>query len=262
MLTDLFANSFQLFLIVMVRLMGLFTTAPFFSGFGMPVRFKMAFTFFLAILSVPLVVGMGIKAPNNIVEFAVVLTSNFVFGLGIGFLVNLMINSFQTAAQVFSIPMGLGMSEVVDPLSQIQIPALGNFLGILILLLFFRADGHFYLIHLTVESFRAVNIIDIKTLTVLKDGIIKGLIVMFDISLKLALPIIAVTLLLDVAMGLISRVAPQFNVMIMGFNIKLIAGVIVLWLLLPSIVDLGGALITNILKSSQNFILLMKPGGI
>lgn len=262
MLTDFFTNSFQLFLIVMVRIMGLFTTAPFFSGFGMPVRFKMGFTFFLSIICVPLVVGMGLKAPANMAEFAVVLISNFVFGLGIGFLVNMMINAFQISAQVFSIPMGLGMSEVVDPMSQIQVPALGNFLGILILLLFFRVDGHFYLIRLIVHSFSSVDLLTFKSIGVLKDGLIKALTVMFDISLKLALPIISITLLLDVAMGLISRVAPQFNVMIMGFNIKLIAGVLTLWLLLPSIVDLGGSLVNGILKTSQDFIVMMKAGGV
>jgi flagellar biosynthetic protein FliR len=257
MIYDIFINSFQVFLIVFARLMGMFVTAPFFSGMAMPMTMRLGFTFFVSLVSVPLVLTMNVEAAPNLVAYGVQLVSNFILGAGIGFFVFIIIASFQVSAQMFSIPMGLGMNEVVDPMSSIEVPAVGNILGILILFLLIRVDGHFYLIHLIVNSFRTVSVLSFQSIEVLEKGMSAAVMIMFDTGLKIALPIIAITLMLDMAMGLISRVAPQFNVMIMGFNIKLLAGFVILWLAIPVIVDLGMLVINGIMNTAKEILTQM-----
>jgi len=253
-LYDVFVNYFQIFLIVLTRCIGLFMSAPFFSGIAMPFRFKLGFSFFVGLVSVPLVIGMGVKYPADLATLGVSLISNFVFGTAVGYFAYFIVSSFQQSAQIFALEMGLGMNEVVDPISDIQIPAIGNVLGILILFTFLRLDGHFYLVNLVVESFRKVELIDKSIVNIFLKGLLSALIVMFEISIKLALPVIAVTMLLDISMGLISRVAPQFNVMIMGFNIKMVAGFLIVWLVMPVFMDVGEAVIRELFTSSRQLI--------
>ncbi len=254
---EIFNNYFQLFLIILVRCIGIFTSAPFFSGIAMPFRFKLAFSFFVGIVSTPIVIGYGIKFPEDLAVFGVALVSNFVFGVAIGYFAFFIISVFQQAAQIFSIQMGLGMNEVVDPVSDIQVPAIGNILGILLLLIFLRLDGHFYFVNLIVDSFKKVDLIDKNISGIILKGLNGALFVMFEISIKIALPVIAVTILLDIAMGLISRVAPQFNVMIMGFNMKMLAGFIVLWFLMPVLVDVGEHIVTELFNTSLDWVSAM-----
>ncbi|MGC8764985.1 MAG: flagellar biosynthetic protein FliR [Brevinematia bacterium] len=251
---DVFNNYFQLFLIILVRCVGIFMSAPFFSGYIMPFRFKLAFAFFVSLITIPLLIGTGIKTPADLATFGVSLVSNFVFGFAAGFFAFFIVASFQQSAQIFSIHMGLGMNEVVDPVSEVQVPAIGNVIGILILMIFLRLDGHFYLINLIVESFKKVDLIDKNISVIIVKGLSSALIVMFEIALKIALPIISVTILLDISMGLISRVAPQFNVMIMGFNIKMLAGFIVVWFLMPVILNVGEDIIMELINTSKEWV--------
>jgi len=258
MLFDIFVNHFQIFLVVFLRILGLFVSAPFYSGGAMPFRFRLGFTFFVALLSTPLIIGGGLQAPMDIVQYGVMLISNFVFGIGVGFFIFIVITAFQVSAQVFSIPMGLGMNEVFDPMSQMQVPALGNLFGVMVILLIFRVDGHFYMIQVVVDSFGKSALLDGRMIALLKEGLLNSLILMFEIAIRISLPVIAVMLLLDVAMGLISRVAPQFNVMIMGFNIKILAGFLIIWLMLPVISDFGGVIIRGIVDSARDLVISMK----
>lgn len=259
MLYEVFVNNFQLFLCIMIRILGLFMSAPFFSGSATPFRFKLAFAFFASLVAAPLVMASGVKPPADLAEFIIQLLSNFIFGAGIGLFCSFVISSFNAAAQMFSMQMGMGMNEVYDPISDTQVPSVGNMLDILILLLFLRADGHFMLIQLVTDSFQHFDMMTAASTGMLLKGMISALIAMFEIGVKLALPIIGITLLLDIAMGLISRVAPQFNVMIMGFNIKILAGFLMLWLVLPSAMDLGGSVVAGLLQNLQEWIHMMRP---
>lgn len=252
MLSDLVANGFQLFLIVFARLIGLFVTAPFFSGAAVPFRMRIGFAFLVSLLAVPLVAHAGLSVPTDAADFIVKLVSNFITGAGIGFFIYLIITAFQVSAQIFSIPMGLGMNEVVDPLSEVQVPELGNLLGVLIMLLVIRADAHFFMVQVVVNSFSSVDLFSFKSAELLYRGLTQGVSMMFDVAMKIALPIVCISLLLDMAMGLISRVAPQFNVMIMGFNVKILAGFVVLWLTLPPLVNFGTKVVDQAIRSARD----------
>lgn len=245
-----------------MRLIGLFTTAPFFSGVAMPVRFRLALGFFTSLLAVPLVIGMKLVDPNSVTSLAdlgVKLISNFASGAAIGFFLFMIITGFQVSAQIFSIQMGMGMNEIYDPISDTQVPAIGNILGILILLLLIRADGHIYMLQLITDSFRSLDLINLHNSGMILKGFISALMVMFEIALKISLPIIGLTIIMDVAMGILSRVAPQFNVMIMGFNLKLMVGFVAIWLILPSLIDLGDAVMRQLIQNANEWVRFMKP---
>ena len=215
--------------------MGLFFGSPFWSG-NTPVRFKLAIAFFISMIALPLVMSK-ISIPTGMMDFGVMVISNFFFGLGVGYFVYFVLMGFEASARIFSLPIGLGINEVIDPISETQIPALGNLLGFLILLLFIRSDGHFYIVNIIIDSFDVQNLITAGSLGLFVKGLAAGIMKMFEVGLKISLPLIGITMMLDMAMGLISRVAPQFNVMIMGFNLKLLISFVALWFLLPPLIN-------------------------
>ncbi|URA09093.1 flagellar biosynthetic protein FliR [Thermospira aquatica] len=261
MLYEAFYRYFEIFLVVFVRMVGMFTSAPFFSGQALPMRVKLSFAFFVSLVLVPLVVGYNIPQPQGFMELGADMVVNFVIGFGLGSFVYFCVSAFQNAAHMFSMQMGMGINEVYDPMSEQQTPALGNVLGILILLLFLRVDGHIYLVQVVAESFRSFWRLDGTSLNILVKSLGAGIMVLFDTGLRIAFPVIAVSLLLDVAVAMIGRVAPQFNVMIMGFHIKLIVGFVVLWLFLPVLVNVGEALVDQALSDVYRLVRMIKQGG-
>ncbi len=261
MLYEAFYRYFEVFLVVFVRMIGMFTSAPFFSGQALPMRVKLSFAFFVSLVLVPLVVGYNIPQPQGFVELGADMVVNFVIGFGLGSFVYFCVSAFQNAAHMFSMQMGMGINEVYDPMSEQQMPALGNVLGILILLLFLRVDGHIYLVQVIAESFRGFWKLDGTSLNVLVKSLGAGIMVLFDTGLRIAFPVIAVSFLLDVAVAMIGRVAPQFNVMIMGFHIKLIVGFVVLWMFLPVLVNVGEALVDQTLSDVYRLVRMVKQGG-
>lgn len=263
MLYEAFYRYFEVFIVVFVRMFGMFTSAPFFSGQALPMQAKLSFAFFVSLVLVPLVVGYNVPQPQGFVELGVDMIVNFIVGFGIGSFVYFCVSAFQNAAHMFSMQMGLGINEVYDPMSEQQTPALGNVLGVLILLLFLRVDGHIYLIQVIAESFRGFWRLNLDSINVLVKSLTAGIRVLFDVGLRIAFPIIGVAILLDIAVAMIGRVAPQFNVMIMGFHVKLIVGFVVLWLFLPVLVNVGNALVYQVLHDTRAMVrMLQRVGGI
>ncbi len=260
MLFDYFQQHFQTFLNIFARVFGLLLVLPVFST-GIPAMARAGLSFFIALLSTPLVVGLNLLAPvPNIAEYIIHLLSSLIVGLAIGFIVQITVSSIQLSSSIFSNTMGLSFSENVNPLTQDNIPTLGNFLSVMIMLLFIRTESHFVFIEIIIRSFQEIPIIHASSVEALFISIKTAASVILALAFRISLPIIGVTLLLDIAMGLIGRVAPQFNVMIMGWNIKIFIGFVVLWLILPSILDIGTVLFQELHDSILQLIRLSKQG--
>ena len=260
MLFDYFQQHFQTFLNVFARVFGLLLVLPVFST-GIPTMARAGLSFFIALLSTPLVVGLNLLAPvPNIAEYIIHLLSSLIVGLAIGFIVQATVSAVQLSSSIFSNTMGLSFSESINPLTQDNIPTLGNFLSFMIMLLFIRTESHFVFIEIVIRSFQEIPIIQASSVEALFISMKTTASVILALAFRISLPIIGVTLLLDIAMGLIGRVAPQFNVMVMGWNIKIFIGFVVLWLIIPGVLDLGTVLFQELHDSILQLIRLSKEG--
>ncbi|MGL4562223.1 MAG: flagellar biosynthetic protein FliR [Brevinema sp.] len=260
MLFEYFQQHFQTFLIIFARVFGLLLIMPIFSP-NVPALVRAGLGFFVALLASPVVVGMDIlPIPKNLTEFGLIVVSSFLVGLAIGFVVQITVSAVQLSSSVFSTAVGLSLSETVDPLSQTSLPSLGNFLSVIILLLFIRTESHLMFIEIIIRSFRDLPIVGINGTKAILMAMKSSTAIIWLLALRLSMPIIAITLLLDIAMGIIGRVAPQFNVMIMGWNIKLLLSFVMLWLILPGILDFGTVLFKEIHDSIIRLLMLSKQG--
>jgi flagellar biosynthetic protein FliR len=124
---------------------------------------------------------------------------------------------------MFSLQMGFGASQVFDPLSQIQIPLMGQFLNIVAMLIFVNTSGFQKLflvgVYRSFERFRAVDLVlireDVTRQIMLR---LSGL---FQDALVIAFPILGTLVLVYVTMGLLAKAAPQMNLLVLGFPISI-----------------------------------------
>lgn len=242
---DLTVTSFQLFLLVLFRILAMCQVAPLISSSAIPMTARIGFSFFVAVAVFPSVQSLGYAIPGRFAEYFLLAVGEALVGVILGFLLTLIFSAFQMAGQFFSLQMGFGASDVFDPLAQIEIPLMGQLLNLMAMFVFLSIGGFqkFVLIGVarSFESIRAVELAAHRDLFI--QVLLRGLGGLFGQALTLSFPFLGSLLLVSVSMGLLAKAAPQVNLLTEGFPVAIIVAFIVLVLCLPFLVDAFARLI-------------------
>lgn len=173
-------------------------------------------------------------------NFALLMVGEILLGLMMGLFLNVIMAIFQTAGEFFSVQMGLAIAQGVDPSTNIPTPLLGQLFNLIALYVFLSINGFQKLfIGGILRSFEVVQAVDLmKESQYYAAFWISILGQLFVSSFLLALPILGVLLLLSVVLGLLSRTAPQMNLLILGLPLQLSLGIVLLGLAMPQIVQM------------------------
>ncbi len=227
------AFALDSFLLILGRISGLFISAPIFSSKQIPVIVK---ALLLAVLAATLAcfvpVQYGVQV-QNLGQFTAAMVAEIIVGYIIGFAVYVLLAAIQLAGQVMDMQMGFAIVNVVDPQSGAQIPLMGNLTQILALLMYLAVDGHHYLLQAIVHSYKVIPVLGLNLSGEFYQIIVDISVYMFVIAVKIAAPILVVTMTTDIAMGFVARTVPQMNVFIVGLPLKIIVGLLALCMFLP-----------------------------
>ena len=233
------------FLWPFVRVLALIMSAPVLGHRSVPRRVKVGLAALVTILVAP-----GLPTPPPISEQGafLILAQQMLIGIALGFSMHVAFGAVQLAGDMIGLQMGLSFANFVDPQHSGQSPVLGMDLGLLATLIFLSIDGHLFLIQALAESFRLAPIGPEALWGNRWTGLVAWGGELFRIGLHLALPVLAAMLAVNIALGVLTRAAPQLNLFSIGFPISLIAGLAMLALLLPY---LGGPIQTVLLEALQ-----------
>ncbi|MDH5718582.1 MAG: flagellar biosynthetic protein FliR [Spirochaetia bacterium] len=240
---EYFVLNFQVFCVLFARLLAMFGVAPFFGGQALSYFYRVGLAFIISLIVVPVV-----ALPN---EFYDLLKSRFfnliieqlLIGIFIGLSLQFLFAAFQMAGEFFSVQMGFGISEVFDPLSQTSLPLLGTVKNLIGLFVFFVGGSHLLIIEAVVFSYEKIPFLSMNFLLegFKHEGLLKFFVLlssgMFLIALKISLPVMGTLLLVSITVGILSKAAPQMNILMLGFPIKIIVAFIVLAWLSPIIIE-------------------------
>ncbi len=217
----------------LARLLGLFSAAPVFSNRGVSVRVRLAIGLGVAVAIVPVMPPMPAIPPASGVGMMVFVQQMFI-GIAIGFMMRLVFAAVDVAGALIGMQMGLSFATFFDPDSGGQTAVLSDFLSLVATLLFLAVNGHLLLIDVLVRSFEWLPV-GIEPLRAGGWGYVaRAGVTVFAAGLLLSLPIVAVLLVANIALGVLTRAAPQLNLFAVGFPITLTAGFIGLVLVMTS----------------------------
>jgi len=228
-----------------LRISGFVLTAPAASEVAVPGRVKTVLILALAFLLAPLV-----EVPPNLSIFSaagvVAAVLELLVGVSIGMVVQLTFEALVFAGQSISLTMGLGFATLVDPQRGAQVPVIGQMFMIIGTLTYLSINGHLMLIGALAQSFHTLPIGAANV----DQGFLMKVVVwgahVFDTGLLIALPAVIALVIVNLALGVVTRAAPQLNLFGIGFTITLMCGFIVL------LVGLGGIMsgISNLIDSA------------
>lgn len=227
---EAFLYNFQSFLFVLARLLGLFLVAPFFSSDSISFTLRVIFSFLVTLILFPVIGSFMPKVPDNMINYGLIVISELLIGVILGFLVSIVFASFQMAGEFFNSQIGFGYSEILDPVSQTSLPVISTLKNLMATAIFLIIGGHRFLIETLAFSFQRITILqfnpEINTgiMATFRDAI--G--AMFVVSFKIALPVMGILFLVSLAEGLMGKAAQQMNVMSLSFPLKVFIGVFTL----------------------------------
>lgn len=215
------------------RILALVATAPLLGNPSVPVRVKLGLAVMITVLVMPLVEkSLPQIDPASGVGFAILL-QQVLIGIAMGLVMRIVFVAVEMAGELIGLQMGLGFAVFFDPQNSGQIDIVGRFLGVIASLAFLAIDGHLIMIALISQSFSTLPIglegMTNATFTTLANW--GGEI--FKSGLQLSLPVLTALLITNLALGILTRVAPQLNIFAVGFPLTLSIGLLVMALSMP-----------------------------
>ena len=215
-----------------LRVLAVFTSAPVFSSRAFPVRARIALAFLVAFASQESLPQAPVIGFNDPAALGVVVQQVGI-GLALGFAVRVVFAAVELAGEVIGFQMGLNFAAFFDPSLNSQSSAVARFFGQMAALLFVVMNGHLMVLVAVNKSFQAFPI-DQNFLQALGQMKLYQLGTdLFASALWIALPMVGMLMFANLALGFISRVAPQMNIFAIGFPITLVVGLIGIAYTLP-----------------------------
>lgn len=214
----------------LARILALVSSAPVFSNVGIPATARLALGLALTVAVAPALPAMPPIAPGSGVGL-MLLAQQVLIGVALGFTLRIAFTAIDYAGELIGLQMGLSFAQFYDPDSGGTNSVLSQFLGLLAILVFIAMDGHLMLVSLLVQSFSWWPVSTHTTV----DGmaVVHFGAMMFTAGLMLALPIIAALLIVNMALGVLTRAAPQLNLFAVGFPVTIMVGFGLVFLAMP-----------------------------
>ena len=213
------------FILPLFRVGALLMTMPVIGTTLVPKRVRLFFTVAITVVIVPTLPAMP---PVNALDLSALLliAEQILIGALMGFSLTLFFQAFVIAGQIVSIQMGMGFASMVDPTNGVSVAVIGQFLTMLVTLLFLAMNGHLVAFEILTESF-----------TTLPVG--EGLIVnhFWEVVGRLSWVLGAALLVVNIAFGVMTRAAPQLNIFAIGFPLTLVLGLGIFWVGLADILN-------------------------
>jgi flagellar biosynthetic protein FliR len=249
------------FLLIAVRALAMIETAPLLSSESIPQVAKIslagfaAYAVFPSVMEVPYFAGLQVELFG--LSFIFLVIGEGIIGIIIGFYLTILFSAFATAGQFFSLQMGFGASETFDPLSQVENPLLGNYLNLVAMLVFLSLGGFR---ELFLGGFwRSLQTISILSLVAGRGPVItmmaSGLSRLFLDAIIISMPILGTLFMVSLTTGLISKAAPQINILSEGFPISITVAFVLIIATMPFMIEAFGRVVDSGWKTLETLYL-------
>ncbi|WP_345993345.1 flagellar biosynthetic protein FliR [Sulfurimonas sp. HSL-1716] len=214
------------FLLLFFRFASLFIAVPIFSHQSIPIVVKTAMAFFFTVVFYASMKPIAFEI--NVVNLILATLSELLFGLIIGIVLQLAFNVITFAGGQISFVMGFSMASAIDPQSGVSMPIVSQFLSLMALMMLFSLNLHHWMLLFIDKSLSAIPLGGFIMSKHIFSYIIHAASNMFVIGFTIAFPLIALSWMADIIFGMLMKTMPQFNLLVIGFPIKIVVSFAVL----------------------------------
>jgi flagellar biosynthetic protein FliR len=246
------------YFLIFVRVASILWLIPLFAVRNVSTYFKVAFSLVVTFLLMEVVPPPSVPIDEPYL-FLLVVGREALLGMTIGFSIRVLFAGIQAAGEMVSIQTGFSFARIMDPFSGNQVGILDQFQYLLALMVFFSVDGHHLIIRGLADSYRQLPLGTPGVSKGLIDYIITSTGSIFSLGLKIGAPVIVALLLIELSLGLLSRMMPQMNIFVEGLPVKVFLALTILSLSLSFIVPTIAGVFSGIGTEFGRVLRLMVP---
>lgn len=249
----------EVMFLVFIRIISFVVVAPVFGAKNVPAYVKVAFSFLTATVIFWMIPESTVIDATSIVDYAFLIFKEVFVGWILGFSVYMVFSACFLAGQLIDYQIGFSMVSVVDPLAKVQVPITGNLYYFIFLYIFVLSNAHHYLVRAIVYSYELIPLGKAVIYERFVFDFMNFFTDFFILAYKLASPVIFVIFLINVALGILVRAAPQMNMFVVGIPIKLIVGLLTLVTVSPLLVNVADSVINQLYETMFSIIRGLVP---
>lgn len=227
------SEKIQLFVLLLMRIGGLLVAGPIFSHKSIPRKISVSLSLGLAIVILPIFIDTKLPLVDGIVDLLGLCFREIVVGLILGMVFSFIFISIRLAGSIVAYQIGFAMANIMDPNTSGPVSVVGEFWMMIATLIFLVLNGHHIMISGLVDSFRIIPMGSTFPSGEVGVWFIKHASFVFVLAIKFAAPVIMTIFLVEVSMGVLARTMPQMNIFIVGYPIKICAGLFLVGSSLP-----------------------------
>ncbi|MEA4987050.1 MAG: flagellar biosynthetic protein FliR [Anaerovorax sp.] len=243
--------------LVFMRMTGCILFNPLLGGKNFPSIFKAGLIIMLTLVIASFAQPETVDNINSI-TLLILMIKEFIVGYTIGFICTLFTYIIVFGGELMDMQMGISMSKIYDPQSNVSMSLSATFFNITYMFLFFTTDAHLNLIKLFLTSGEVIPYGELQIHTELTGQIIDVFCQCTVLAIKLAMPILATQFLMEIGVGILMKAIPQINVFVVNIQAKLFIGLLVLVFVFSPVVSFLGKSIELMFDAINASMYLLK----
>lgn len=218
-------------LLVFVRISLILAIAPFFSNVNIPRKIKIVISFFLTLIIINTVDYTSVTY-DGAVGYGILVLKEAITGALIGTGSGICLYILNFSGNMVDMDIGLAMAQEFDPMTNVSATLTTNFFTAVFMLMFLVSDMHYYVLDAVMDSYKMIPIGGAKIDGSLLKVMISFITDYFVIGFRIILPIFSCILVINIVLGILAKVAPQINMFVVGMQLKILVGFILLFFML------------------------------
>ena len=249
-------QTFEYFLLVLVRIATCIFAAPFFNTRGIPTKTKIGMVGGIAIMLTGVLPEQNL-AYTGIMEYGVIVIKEGITGLLIGYSASICNSIVLFAGSLIDMQIGLSMAQEFNPMTMMNESITGNLYNYMVMLMLLATDMYHYVIRAVCDSYQVLPINQqVFQWDYLLEGISSYMSALLILGFRITLPVFACMMLVNCVLGILAKVSPQMNMFSVGMQLKVLVGLTILFLAFMLI----GSVTDNIAQEMKRMVVYMIKG--
>lgn len=240
------ARDIIAFVLILVRVSAFLVLFPFFNSRIIPVYAKAGLALLFTVLLYPVVGHEFATPPAALWALGPSVAGEILIGFVLGLMVHVFFEAVRMMGQLVGFQTGFSIANVLDPMSGAQVSILSNLAYWMSMIFFLTLNGHHVMLGALRESFALIRFGAFHLDQTLFETVLEKAADIFVLALKIGAPAIAALLFAKVAFGLITKMIPQMNIMIVAFPVQIVVGLIFFGLSLGVLLHVSEAYVMDL----------------
>ena len=250
-------EQIQFFFCILVRVTAFIYAAPFFSLKSVPRRVKTGLSVAIAFILFQMLEYRAVPA-GSVIDYALFIGKEILAGLIMGYFANVAYYILQFAGHMMDMEIGFSMVNEFDPISSMQITITSNLYSYAVMLILLITNMHHYILKAIIDSFEVLPVGDFIIPPTIAQAMLTFMVDYFIIGFRIVLPIFAALLIVNSVLAILAKVAPQMNMFVIGMQLKVFVGLVVLVFMITLIPSVADFIFTEMITMIKEAVSYMK----